>query len=77
MPDQERVPQPVKPADSKSHAGPGIGQLLAAGAAADAVSKPPSTTGQGRALERPETGLEDSDDVAPEGSQTASRRDAA
>lgn len=42
MPDQERVPRAAA-ADSPSH-GPGIGQLLAAGAAADAVSKPPPVT---------------------------------
>lgn len=43
MPDQERVPRAATAADSPSH-GPGIGQLLAAGAAADAVSRPPVAT---------------------------------
>lgn len=73
MPDQERVPQAATAADSKSH-GPGIGQLLAAGAAADAVSKPPSAE-PSRATEREDVDAQD--DLADRDINASSGRTAA
>lgn len=65
MPDQERAPRSVNPADVSKPANPGFGELLASCAAANAVSTPPSAD-EARPIR----------DVSPRGEETSTKGEA-